>query len=407
MESDDEVTFKTNDVNTENDNFEDNDTKATGQTSNVVSNSSETQIESALAKQMYVLNSDIQKSMQVMKGQVLQVFNELTEKVCTIEKKLENKQLGGTDSDGKCPHTETNPIQSLGWGPSRGKALSSSSNENENAHNTNFSREVNRNELTNGGLKIKPQIYDGTDDFEEYLAQFQIMAELNGWNYNVKSLALASSLSGRARTLLAELDENKCRDFNALVSALRNRYGSENRSELFKAELQGKVRGRNETIPELVESIKKLTRRAYRNVTPDVADTLAIDYFIDAIPESEIRLRLKELGPKTMTEAENIAVKLETLRVADKQRGKPVRSLEQNSQNNENVVETRIKQLEQTVSNMSKNARYNKNDRGQTSNVRNGQYGNRQNFNQRRGYNNNFDQNRQGRQNNDGRQGNY
>ena len=44
MESDDEVTFKTNDVNTENDNFEDNDTKATGQTSNVVSNSSETQI---------------------------------------------------------------------------------------------------------------------------------------------------------------------------------------------------------------------------------------------------------------------------------------------------------------------------------------------------------------------------
>jgi hypothetical protein len=45
--------------------------------------------------------------------------------------------------------------------------------------------------------KIKPQIYDGKDDFDEYLAQFQIMAELNGWNYNTKSLALASSLSGR------------------------------------------------------------------------------------------------------------------------------------------------------------------------------------------------------------------
>jgi hypothetical protein len=63
------------------------------------------------------------------------------------------------------------------------------------------------------------------------------MAELNGWNYNTKSLALASSLSERARSILAELDDNKCRDFNNLVKVLRNRYGSVNRSELFKAEL--------------------------------------------------------------------------------------------------------------------------------------------------------------------------
>lgn len=404
--SDDEVTFKTNVVSSEKENFEVHDENTTGQTPNTASSSSENQIENALAKQMYMLNSDIQKSMQIMKGQVLEVFNELTEKVGTLEKKLEIKQIDETQGDRKSPHMEEiNPAHIIGRGPS-GDNKHSSSNENENAHNA-ISRVVSRHELTNSSLKIKPQIYDGTDDFEEYLAQFQIMAELNGWNYNVKSLALASSLSGRARTLLAELDENKCRDFNALVSALRNRYGSENRSELFKAELQGKIRGRNETIPELVESIKKLTRKAYRNVTSDVADTLAIDYFIDAIPESEIRLRLKELGPKTMTEAENIAVKLETLRVADKQRGKPVRSFEQSSQNNDNVVETRIKQLEQTVSNLSKNARYNKNDGNQPLNFRNGQYGNRQNFNQRRGYNNNFNQNRQTRQNNDGRQGNY
>ena len=61
------------------------------------------------------------------------------------------------------------------------------------------------------------------------------MAELNGWNYNTTSLALASSLTERVRTILAELDDNKCRDFNKLVKALRNRYGSVNRSELFKA----------------------------------------------------------------------------------------------------------------------------------------------------------------------------
>ena len=66
---------------------------------------------------------------------------------------------------------------------------------------------------------------------------------------------LIGLLSGRARTILAELDDNKCRDFNNLVKALRNRYGSVNRSELFKAELQGKVKGRNKTIPKLMECI--------------------------------------------------------------------------------------------------------------------------------------------------------
>jgi hypothetical protein len=66
---------------------------------------------------------------------------------------------------------------------------------------------------------------------------------------------LIGLLSGRARTILAELDDNKCRDFNNLVKALRNRYGSVNTSELFKAELQGKVKGRNKTIPELMECI--------------------------------------------------------------------------------------------------------------------------------------------------------
>jgi O-succinylbenzoate synthase len=58
--------------------------------------------------------------------------------------------------------------------------------------------------------------------------------------------------------------------------------------------------------------MKKLTCRAF----PGIRDTLALDYFIDAIPESEIRLRLREVGPKTINEAENIAVRLEALRMA-------------------------------------------------------------------------------------------
>jgi hypothetical protein len=44
--------------------------------------------------------------------------------------------------------------------------------------------------------KIKPQLYDGSDDLDEYLTQFNILAELRGWISKTKALFLASSLSG-------------------------------------------------------------------------------------------------------------------------------------------------------------------------------------------------------------------
>ena len=64
-----------------------------------------------------------------------------------------------------------------------------------------------------------------------------------------------------------------------------------------------------------------------------------------------------------MSEAKNLAVKLETLRVADKQRGKPVRNIDQSlSQNDENIVDSRISKLEQTVYRLSRNTRQNEID---------------------------------------------
>lgn len=63
-----------------------------------------------------------------------------------------------------------------------------------------------------------------------------------------------------------------------------------------------------------------MPRRAYHGSSPVVCDTLAINYVIDTIPETEIRFRLRDVGPKSINEAENIAVRLEALPVADKQK---------------------------------------------------------------------------------------
>ncbi|CAC5394663.1 unnamed protein product [Mytilus coruscus] len=104
--------------------------------------------------------------------------------------------------------------------------------------------------------KIKPQIFDGSDDLEEYLTKFNLLAELNDWDHKTKALLLASCLSGSARAILNEITDEERHDFECLVNALKNRFGSINRSEVFRAGLQTRVRLKNETLPELAQAIK-------------------------------------------------------------------------------------------------------------------------------------------------------
>lgn len=195
--------------------------------------------------------------------------------------------------------------------------------------------EMNRNEnrmpspnIPKSHVSIKPQTYDGSEDFDEYLAQFEILVDLHGWDYKTKSLYLASSLTGGARALLNELNETQRRDFHSLAKILNRRYGSVERSEMFRAQLKTKIRGTNESLSELAQSIKKLTRQAYPTADTTIISILALDQFIDALPDPEMRLRLREAKPKDINEAEILAIRLETYRLADAQRTKSVYTIQ-------------------------------------------------------------------------------
>ena len=51
--------------------------------------------------------------------------------------------------------------------------------------------------LDRSQCKIKPQNYNGATDFDEFLAQFEVVSELNSWRYSEKSVYLASCLLER------------------------------------------------------------------------------------------------------------------------------------------------------------------------------------------------------------------
>ena len=79
-----------------------------------------------------------------------------------------------------------------------------------------------------------------------------------------------------------------------------------------------RYRQKSESISELASAIMKLTRQAYPKANMQLLETLAIDYFIDALDDPDIRMRLRQSQPDTLTLAETLTIRLDTCKTADK-----------------------------------------------------------------------------------------
>jgi len=170
--------------------------------------------------------------------------------------------------------------------------------------------------------RIRPSHYDGVSSWDDYRAQFELVAELNGWDGRTKAIYLAASLQGQARATLGDLDPSKRKDFSALVEALESRFGSKHQTEMYRAQLRCRTRKRDETLPQLAQAIQRLTRQAYPDAPSNLQDTLARDHFIDALPESEVRWRIHQARPKSLQEALTTALEIEAFYVADRHRAR-------------------------------------------------------------------------------------
>lgn len=338
----------------------------------VVSNEPEnsrlfSRLENEIKEEMSSMANQVKETILSLTEQVQQKLNELDTQVQNIQAQLRNQnnnQGAITQIRNSTPvQLNSHTIMTTCATPVTQSALvteTASSSQQAQMINSNNIQSVNSGMETSASasesradnyLKLKPQHFAGTDDFEDFLTQFEITAELNCWNYRAKSLHLANCLTGAARTLLNELTAEQRRDYKSLVQKLTERYGSENRAEVFRSQLKSRTKGKGETIPELAQAIKKLTRQSYPKVSQDVIEALALDHFIDALTETEIRLRLREVGPKTLAEAEKIAVRMEAHRIADKQRARLVGHVEQG---NQNTVTSKESTLEQQMDKFNK-----------------------------------------------------
>ena len=158
--------------------------------------------------------------------------------------------------------------------------------------------------------------YDGKSSWADYLVQFDIAAQLNDWDESQKVMELATSLDGAARWVLADVTPQNRLNFQVLVEKLTQRFEPEEETATYQSQLQSRKRHRNESIPELVQEISRITRKAYPAADSQTHDALAVSSSISALGNEAQQLFVYQKDPRTLEDAGKAALGYEMFQAA-------------------------------------------------------------------------------------------
>jgi len=148
---------------------------------------------------------------------------------------------------------------------------------------------------------------------------------LNKWSDADKAAHLAIKLRGAAATVLANLPPTQQRSYEALTAALNAHFGMAHQTELNRSQLKARSRRREEILTELAEDVERLVRLAYLEAAESMVEVLAKDQSVDALPDEDMRLHIRQNKPTTLRDALGLALELESYQLASRQRTKLVR----------------------------------------------------------------------------------
>ena len=155
-----------------------------------------------------------------------------------------------------------------------------------------------------GFIKMKPEIYDGNIEFDDYEERFSSLATLNGWDNKTKSLILSIMLYGPARTFFSTLPDVVRFDYLQLVDRLKRRFGSLSKHPMYWAsQLDERSRQIGESVAKFADEIFLLVKKAYpTEMTYNNLQQVALQYFYKSL-DPEMKYKCIERGCTELRQA--------------------------------------------------------------------------------------------------------
>ena len=153
-----------------------------------------------------------------------------------------------------------------------------------------------------------PEKFSGKSNYKDWLAQFLACKDLNNWTDAQACQFLAILLSGSALQVFADLDEGSRKNFKLILDTLKSRFDPDLDVSVHWARLKDRTRNKGESLPELAGNIRRLVAKAYPHSDKDSVEQIAVQYFVDALDNREIKLQVRRSKPKSLSEAMKIAL---------------------------------------------------------------------------------------------------
>ena len=122
---------------------------------------------------------------------------------------------------------------------------------------------------------------------------------------------LRSSLEKSAGQVLWDYSAETTGSLSKLIKVLKERFGEANQSDKYRLELKSRRRRPNETLRNLHSDIRRLAALAFPELEHGARETMACDYFIDALDDPNFALKVRERSPKDLVSALRVARQLE------------------------------------------------------------------------------------------------
>ncbi|GBM41553.1 hypothetical protein AVEN_52299-1 [Araneus ventricosus] len=165
---------------------------------------------------------------------------------------------------------------------------------------------------------VKSLTFDGQTSWTVFKTQFDVVSSANGWNNRVKASQLVASLRGTAAEVLQGIPSDKLTDLMTIENALEARFGDSHLTQFYRTELKTRRQKPGESLQALAADVKRLMSLAYAECPMDVQESLAVQFFVDAIRDEDMQLRTRLMDFTDLKSALAYSMKCETSKIASK-----------------------------------------------------------------------------------------
>ena len=159
---------------------------------------------------------------------------------------------------------------------------------------------------------FKPEKYDGSGDWGDYIDHFEQVADWNRWSLQDKAAQLTMNLTGVARQAWCDSKGSQALNYENIKAILKQRFRPEGQEEAYKAEFRYKTRGKEESYLEFGHKLRRLAIRSFPRMSHESREDLIRDQFVQNL-EGDMRRHVSLAHPKSLDQAITMASEYETI----------------------------------------------------------------------------------------------